>query len=116
VISAVILILNSPVENPVLQVQTRENAIPEAAVKASPSSDFYPPVLHSDGWNQPVPLEQTINTAGGEDSAFVVPDGNMLYFFFTPNVTVPLRNSCLMAQRGSMFQENKTVLGGLLKE
>ena len=90
VIGAIILILSSmPVENPILQEQTRENAIPEAAIKATPSSDFYPPVLHSDEWNQPVPLEQAINTAGGEDSAFVMPNGNTLYFFFTPNVTVP---------------------------
>src|SRR4030067_1346144 len=90
VIGAIILILSSmPVENPILQEQTREKAIPEAAVKATPSSDFYPPVLRCDEWSQPVPLEQAINTAGGEDSAFVMPNGNTLYFFFTPNVTVP---------------------------
>ncbi len=37
----------------------------------------------------PIPLSSAINTAGGEDSPFVMPDGNTLYFFFTPNVSVP---------------------------
>jgi len=30
-----------------------------------------------------------VNTAGGEDSAFIMPDGKTLYVFFTPNVSIP---------------------------
>jgi hypothetical protein len=69
--------------------------IPQAAVKATPEGDPFPPIMHSDEWNQPVPLSQAINTPGGEDSAFVTPDGNTLYFFFTPNVTVPVEKQVI---------------------
>ena len=51
--------------------------------------DSYPPILHSDKYETPVPLGSGINTAGGEDSSFIMPDGNTLYFFFTPDVNVP---------------------------
>jgi hypothetical protein len=92
----IIVSLNSkPVETPNSQAQAREDAIPQAAVKATPDSDPFPPVMHSDEWEQPIPLPQAINTAGGEDSAFVTPDGNTLYFFFTPNVTVPAEKQVL---------------------
>jgi hypothetical protein len=30
-----------------------------------------------------------VNTAGAEDSSFVLPDGQTLYFFFTPDVRIP---------------------------
>ena len=51
--------------------------------------DEHPPQLHSDQFEKPVPLGSAINTAGGEDSAFIMPDGKTLYFWFTPDVTVP---------------------------
>lgn len=69
--------------------QTRENSIPHGSVKMTVETDRYPPILHSEEWMQPVVLGSTINTAGGEDSPFIMPDGDKLYFFFTPNVTVP---------------------------
>jgi hypothetical protein len=55
----------------------------------TPGTDSFPPYLHSDKYQTPVPLGSGINTAGGEDSAFVMPDGNTLYFFFTADVNVP---------------------------
>lgn len=70
-------------------IPTRESAIPKDAIKVTPQTDTFPPILHSDEWNLPVPLPQSINTAGAEDSPFVMPDGNTLYFFFTPNASVP---------------------------
>jgi hypothetical protein len=79
--------LNQPQETP--ELPTRESTIPTNAVKMTPETDSYPPILHSDEWMQPVPLPEAINTAGGEDSAFVTPDGNTLYFFFTPDVNIP---------------------------
>lgn len=74
---------------------SRENSIPVGAIKMTPETDSHPPIIHSDEWNQPVPLSSVVNTAGGEDSPFILPDGSMLYFFFTPNVTVPAEKQLL---------------------
>lgn len=73
---------NQYAENP----PTREDTIPENAVKMTPKTDLYPPILHSDEWEQPVPVQGLINTAGAEDSPFVLSDGSILFFFFTPDV------------------------------
>jgi hypothetical protein len=69
--------------------RTREQAIPQDARKITPETDIYPPKLHSNEWRAPVPLPRAINTAGGEDSGFILPDGNTLYVWFTPDVSVP---------------------------
>jgi len=66
-----------------------ERGVPAGAVKMTPEADAPPPRLHSDGWHAPVPLPAAINTAGAEDSPYVTPDGRTLYFWFTPDVTVP---------------------------
>ncbi|MEW6505896.1 MAG: hypothetical protein AB1457_18245 [Chloroflexota bacterium] len=68
---------------------TRQEAIPADAVKVTQETDAFRPVLHSEEWEEPMPVEGPINTAGAEDSAFIIPDGNTLYFFFTPDVDVP---------------------------
>mgnify|MGYP006306495457 CR=1 FL=1 len=52
---------------------SRQSAIP-AVEKMTPADDAHPPVI-APGWSQPIPLGQPINTAGGEDSPFVTPDG-----------------------------------------
>jgi len=70
-------------------IRTRDEAIPAVAVKVSPSTDAHPPILHSDEFGQPVPLASAVNSAGAEDSAFILPDGRTLYFFFTPDVGIP---------------------------
>jgi hypothetical protein len=67
----------------------REDAIPADAVKLNPETDAYPPVLHSADFLQPEPVPGAVNSAGAEDSAFVLPDGQTLYFWFTPDVRVP---------------------------
>ena len=67
----------------------RNNRIPTDAEKVTPPTDLFPPILHSDDWEAPVPVAGLVNTAGGEDSPFVTPDGNTIYFFFTPDVNVP---------------------------
>ncbi|HSF81234.1 MAG TPA: hypothetical protein VLA49_08370 [Anaerolineales bacterium] len=64
----------------------REAKIPTNAVKMSPETDEQPPRVLSDEFESPVPVPGSVNTAGGEDSPFILPDGNTLYFFFTPNV------------------------------
>ena len=88
----VVFDFTQPQETPEI---TRESVIPEAAVKMTSDADLYPPILHSDEWSQPVPLGNAVNTAGGEDSPFILPDGETLYFFFTPNVTVPAEEQVL---------------------
>lgn len=66
----------------------REDKIPDDIAKRGPETDHHPPILHSDEFEEPVPLPYPVNTAGAEDSPFVLPDGNTLYFFFTPDVRV----------------------------
>jgi hypothetical protein len=66
----------------------REDAIPEDAVKVSPRTDAHPPILHSGEWEEPVPVEGPINTAGAEDSPFI--HGDDFYFFFTPDPHIPV--------------------------
>jgi hypothetical protein len=73
----------------------RESKIPFNAVKMTQQTDVNPPHILSDEWNQPVPLPYPINTAGAEDSAFILSDGKTLYFFFTPDVTVPVEKQIL---------------------
>lgn len=64
----------------------RDAAVPQ--VKYGPESDAWVPTA-SAGWSDPVPLPYPVNTAGGEDSPFMLPDGQTLYFFFTPDVSIP---------------------------
>jgi len=64
-------------------------SIPAGSVKVTPADDVAPPILRAEGWEDPVPLEGPINTAGAEDSPFITPDGRSMYFFFTPDLSVP---------------------------
>ena len=76
--------------------KTREEAIPDDAIKMSPETDLYPPQLHSDEYYPPVPVPGTLNTAGAEDSPFIsCCDDETLYFFFTPDVNVPVEKQLL---------------------
>jgi hypothetical protein len=69
--------------------KTRAQSIPANAIKITPETDTLPPIMHSSEFNKPIPLGSGVNTAGAEDSAFVMPDGNTLYFFFTPDPNIP---------------------------
>jgi WD40-like Beta Propeller Repeat len=73
----------------------RETAIPVDAVKITPVTDANPPLLSSSDYESPVPVPGSVNTAGAEDSPFITPDGNTLYFFFTPDVNVPVERQLL---------------------
>jgi hypothetical protein len=68
--------------------KSRLAAIPSGNPKESPETDPWPPEAVS-GWSKPVPLDGPVNTAGGEDSPFVTPDGNTLYFVFLSDVNLP---------------------------
>jgi hypothetical protein len=67
----------------------RSESIPAGAVKMTPAEDAWPPLVRG-GWSQPVPLSGPINTAGAEDSPFIPADGGALYFFFTPDLNIPV--------------------------
>jgi hypothetical protein len=67
----------------------REDKIPPEAVKMSPATDPHPPQVLVAGYAQPVPVPGAVNTAGAEDSPFITPDGQTLYFFFTPDMNIP---------------------------
>ena len=75
-------------------VPLRSDTIPADAVKGTPATDNFKPVLHLDDWEDPVPMTGPINTAGAEDSPFITPDGNR-FFFFTPDVRVPAEKQLL---------------------
>ena len=68
-----------------IEIPNRESLIPSDAPKMSPENDTLPPVLLSNDFEEPVPLPYPVNTRGAEDSAFILPDGNTLYVWFTPN-------------------------------
>lgn len=68
----------------------RAEVIPSDVVKHGPFDDPNPPVLHSEEWNQPVPMPGPINSAGAEDSPFISSDGELFFFFFTPDVRIPV--------------------------
>lgn len=70
-------------------IPSRAETIPTDAVKILPEMDMHPPLLHSEEWQAPIPVPGPINTAGAEDSPFVTPDGDTLYFFFTPDPNIP---------------------------
>jgi hypothetical protein len=67
----------------------RLQALPEDARKITPAEDAHPPVMHLPEYQDPVPIPGAVNSAGGEDSPFILPDGETLYFFFTPDVRLP---------------------------
>ncbi len=74
---------------------SREGRIPLDAVKITPENDIYPLQLNSNEYEELIPLPYPINTAGAEDSPFISEDGNTLYFFFTPDVRVPVEKQIL---------------------
>ncbi|MBN1424904.1 PD40 domain-containing protein [Candidatus Fermentibacteria bacterium] len=73
----------------------REDMLPGDIAKRGPETDHHPPILHSPEYESPVPVPGAINTAGAEDSPFILPDGSVMYFFFTPDVRVPVEQQLL---------------------
>ena len=69
--------------------ETRAGAIPEDAVKQTPDTDLYPPVMHAEEYGDPIPLPGPVNTAGSEDACVISRDGRTMYIFFTPDSRVP---------------------------
>jgi|SRR3989344_863757 len=82
----------------------RESKIPLDAVKMTPETDDHPPILHSSEYKNSVPLD-SINSAGAEDSPFIPLDRNEIYFFFTPDVRVPVEKQILDEVTGIWFSK-----------
>jgi len=76
-----------PVEEP-----TRAGSIPSDAVKVTPGTDVFPPVLNSDDFSTPVPMPGPVNTAGVEDAPVISANGSTFVFFFTPDGNEPAEN------------------------
>jgi len=74
--------------------------LPADIPKQSPETDEHPPILYSTDYEVPVPLGSGINTSGGEDSPFILPDGKTMYFFFTPDVRIPVEQQILDSVTG----------------
>jgi len=74
-----------PTEGKPIELVDRESKIPPDQEKILQGMDLLPPVLHSDEYEEPVPMPYPINTAGAEDSGFMMPDGNTFYVWFTPD-------------------------------
>jgi hypothetical protein len=90
--------------------KTRLESIPTNAIKMTPETDEFPPILHASGWENPVPLPGPVNTAGGEDSPFIPGDREELYFFFTPDVSIPAEQQVTDEVTGiyiSKWQDNQ---------
>lgn len=95
---------------PAVPMVSITEAIPPDAIKFSPEMDAAPPILHTDAWQQPVPLPGAPTTAGLEDSPFITPDGSTLYYFFTPDADVPAEGQLVDGVTGiyASHRENGT--------
>jgi hypothetical protein len=95
----------------------RHEKIPSDVVKGTPQNDHFPPILHSDEFEEPVPAP-VVNTAGAEDSPFIPASGSEMYFFFAADVrrdpSIQIRdpvNGIWVSRRvGGSWQEAELVL------
>jgi hypothetical protein len=79
----------------------------EGIVKVDPSDDVYPPMLNAalaEEFEEPVPYEGPVNSAGAEDSPFWV-SGEGLYFFFTPDPQIEASLQVLDGVTGLWWSE-----------
>ncbi|MBW3022625.1 hypothetical protein KY308_00795 [Candidatus Woesearchaeota archaeon] len=95
ILTIAVLVLLAGCASQTVTYADRESKIPSDAVKITPEMDVAPPKLNSEDYENPVPLPYPVNTAGAEDSPFITPDGNTLYFFFTPDVRVPVEKQLI---------------------
>ncbi len=79
----------SDVSGPASVEPIREGSIPEGAIKITPETDIYPPIVHLAELSDPVPMPGPVNTAGVEDAPVISADGTIFIFFFTPDGNLP---------------------------
>ena len=95
IVIVAVITITSPKEEKVVTNEDRLAAIPPTAVKMTPSNDSFAPVVHSSLWSQPVPMLGPIYTAGAEDSPFITPNGTWFFFFFTPDMNIPVQEQLM---------------------
>jgi len=94
-------------DQPITSVN-RLDTIPSDAVKITQDMDDHPPILHSDDFEQPIPLPGPVNSAGAEDSPFIPNDNpNDFYFFFTPDVRVAIEEQLLDGATGIYYTQQQ---------
>lgn len=91
IVLVAVIIITSPEPEKTITDEDRIAAIPSTAVKMTPSNDSFAPVVHSPLWRQPVPMPGPVNSAGAEDSPFMTANGTWFFFFFTPDMNVPVQ-------------------------
>ncbi|MDD4995389.1 MAG: hypothetical protein PHW53_02935 [Patescibacteria group bacterium] len=104
--SAILLLAGAGCGSGEIVLPTRESKIPAGAVKMAPETDVAPPELKLDDYFPPVPVAGPVNTAGGEDSPFYDPESDSLYFFFTPDVSVPVEKQIIDNVTGIYVSKN----------
>jgi hypothetical protein len=70
----------------------------------TPAIDNFPPVLHSDEFEEPVPLA-IISTAGAEDSPFIPAGKDEMFFVFVPDIRIPPSKQVLDGASGIWYSE-----------
>ena len=93
-----VTIITQPGPEHVTTQDDRIASIPQNATKMGPDTDLFKPIVnpnYTSQWMQPVPLPEPINTAGAEDSPFITQNGSWFFFFFTPDVSVPVEKQLL---------------------
>lgn len=83
-----VIIQSSSTTQATVTIPNRESLIPTDTVKMGPDNDPAPPLSLSDEYEDPIPLPYPVNTRGAEDSPFVLPDGETLYIWFTPDANL----------------------------
>ena len=93
----------------------RLDKLPADIEKRGPETDLHPPILHSDEYENPIPLSSGINSSGAEDSPFILLDGNTMYFFFTPDVRVPVNQQLFDDVTGVWVSQKTDNVWGVAK-
>jgi hypothetical protein len=95
VVVVAVIAITSPKEEKIVTNEERLASIPSTAVKMTPSNDSFKPIMHSPLWSQPVPMPGPVNTAGAEDSPFMTTNGTWFFFFFTPDMNIPVQKQLI---------------------
>lgn len=103
-----VIAISKPKTSATVTNEERIASIPSNATKMTSAQDIYRPVVLSSLWEQPVPMPGPVNTAGAEDSPFIAPDGNMFFFFFTPDVSIPVEKQLLDGVTGIWWMQRNT--------